>query len=192
MLTGKKAYAFKAKKLGLVDKVTTKEALLNAAIEFALKLTAAPYKRVDNRTFVEKLFESNSLTRAVIFRKAKEMVLKKTWGNYPAPLKILECVEIGYDEGMEKGLSAEAEKFEELVLTNVSHQLINVFFAMTEKKKNPYAGKAEIKNTDNIAVIGAGFMGEGITQVSVMDGINVMLKDIKEGNHRHCKKNNSK
>jgi enoyl-CoA hydratase/carnithine racemase len=45
MLTGKKIYAGKAKKIGLADKVTTKESLLNGAIEFALQLAKKPIER---------------------------------------------------------------------------------------------------------------------------------------------------
>jgi len=180
MLTGKKIYATKAVKIGLADKITTKDKLLDDAIQFALQLAQAPLKRTDKREFMEKVLESNPLTRGIIYRKAKEMVMKQTQGNYPAPLRILECVETGMEEGMTKGLEAEAVKFEELILTNESRQLINIFFNMTEKKKNPYQGKAEIKPLITIAMVGAGFMGEGITEVSIMDGINVMLKDIKQ------------
>ena len=179
MLTGKKIYARKAKSIGLADKITNKESLLNAAIDFALQLASKPLVREDKRTFVEKLLESNPVTRGIVYKKAKEMVMKQTQGNYPAPLRILECVQIGMEEGMEKGLDAEAVKFEELILTNESRQLIRIFFNMTEKKKNPYAADL-IKSTDNIAMIGAGFMGAGISQVSAVDGINVLLKDIKE------------
>ncbi len=180
MLTGKKIYASKAPKIGLADKITSKESLLNAAIDFALQLTKQPIQRTDKRSFVEKFLESNSVTRGIVYKKAKEMVLKQTQGNYPAPLRILECVQIGMEQGMDKGLEAEAVKFEELILTNESRQLIGIFFNMTNKKKNPYEGKAEIKPLDTIAMVGAGFMGAGIAQVSAMDGINVLLKDIKE------------
>lgn len=179
MLTGKKIYAGKAKKMGLADKITTKESLLNAAIEFALQLAKSPIKREDKRELLEKLLESNSFTRGIVYKKAKEMVLKQTLGNYPAPLRILECVEIGIEHGMKAGLDAEAEKFEELILTDVSRQLIRIFFNMTEKKKNPYPAD-KIKSTDTIAMVGAGFMGAGIAQVSAVDGIKVLLKDIKE------------
>jgi 3-hydroxyacyl-CoA dehydrogenase/enoyl-CoA hydratase/3-hydroxybutyryl-CoA epimerase len=180
LLTGKKIYAYKAKQMNLADVVTTKESLLNAAMELALKLTKQPMVRKDARTFIEKVLESNSITRGIVYKKAKEMVMRQTMGNYPAPLRILECVEIGMEQGMEKGLDAEAVKFEELILTNESRQLINIFFAMTDKKKNPYEGKAEIKPLNTLAMIGAGFMGAGIAQVSALDGINVILKDIKE------------
>ncbi len=179
MLTGKKIYGSKAKKMGLADKITTKESLLNAAIDFALQLSKGGFKREDKREWIEKLLESNSLTRGIVYKKAKEMVMKQTLGNYPAPLKILECVEIGMEEGMAKGLEAEAVKFEELILTDESRQLIRIFFNMTEKKKNPYAADL-IKSTNTIAMVGAGFMGAGIAEVSAMDGIHVLLKDIKE------------
>jgi 3-hydroxyacyl-CoA dehydrogenase len=116
------------------------------------------------------------------------MVLHKTLGNYPAPLKILECVEIGMEEGMDKGLDAEAVKFEELILTDVSRQLINIFFNMTEKKKNPYRGKVEIKKIDTLAMVGAGFMGAGIAEVSALDGMRILLKDIKEETLASAKK----
>lgn len=179
MLTGKKIYGSKAKKIGLADKITTKESLLNAAMDFALQLTKGKFAREDKREFLEKVLESNSVTRGIIYKKAKEMVMKQTLGNYPAPLKILECVEIGMEEGINKGLDAEAVKFEELILTDESRQLIRIFFNMTEKKKNPYPTD-KIKSTDTIAMVGAGFMGAGIAEVSAMDGIRVLLKDIKE------------
>ena len=47
LLTGKKVYALKAQKIGLVDKVTTKESLLDAAMEFALQLSKGPIQRKD-------------------------------------------------------------------------------------------------------------------------------------------------
>ena len=60
------------------------------------------------------------------------------------------------------------------MLSDVSKALRNLFFTTTEKKKNPY--KAKPKNTDRIAVLGAGFMGGGITDVSVNNGMDVILK----------------
>lgn len=179
LLTGKKVYASKALKLNLVDRITTKESLLEGAVQFALELSKKPLARKDKRTFIEKLLESNSFTRNIIFNKAKEMVQRQTMGNYPAPFKILECVQAGMNKGFGAGLDAEAAKFEELILTNESRQLIHIFFAMTEKKKNPYP-KDMVREVKTLGMVGAGFMGAGIAEVSANDGMKVILKDIKD------------
>jgi 3-hydroxyacyl-CoA dehydrogenase/enoyl-CoA hydratase/3-hydroxybutyryl-CoA epimerase len=187
LLTGKKVYAKSALKLGLVDRLTTRESLLDGAVAFARELVNKPIQRQDRRTFVERLLESNSFTRGIVLKKAREMVMAKTLGNYPAPLRILECVEIGLNHGMKAGLDAEALKFEELILTDVSRQLIRIFFNMTEKKKNPYAPEL-IKEVKTLGMIGAGFMGAGIAEVSAKEGIRVLLKDIKEETLAQAKK----
>jgi 3-hydroxyacyl-CoA dehydrogenase/enoyl-CoA hydratase/3-hydroxybutyryl-CoA epimerase len=119
------------------------------------------------------------LVNKIVFTEAKKMVDKQAHGNYPAPYKILECVEIGWNQGIEKGYAAEVEKFEELILSPVSRQLINIFFAMTDKKKNPY-GEDKVKHVHRLGMIGAGFMGAGIAEVSMDDDMHVLLKDINQ------------
>jgi len=114
----------------------------------------------------------------IVFQQARKTVLKQTHGNYPAPERILDCVEAGWKGGLKKGYAAEVKYFEELLLGPESKQLINIFFAMTEKKKNPQADL--VKPVDHIAMLGAGFMGAGIAEVSVTNGYSVQLKDISE------------
>jgi len=185
MLTGKNVYATKAFRMGLVDRLSNPDVLHKAACEFALELTKKKFDRKDKRKLFEKLLES-PLFNWIIFKKARQMVMGMTKGNYPAPLRILDCVEAGYKGGSKAGYAAEIEHFEILVLSNESRQLINIFFAMTDKKKNPYAGQErEIKE---LAMVGAGFMGAGIAEVSITDGIEVILKDIKEETIASAKK----
>lgn len=45
--------------------------------------------------------------RNYVFKKAREMVQKQTRGNYPAPNKIIDCVETGFNSGMKAGLAGE-------------------------------------------------------------------------------------
>ncbi len=176
MLTGKNIFAVPAKKMGLVDRLIFKEALLKASKEFALELVKKPIVRERKTPIFEKVLEGPF--KFIIFNQARKMVQGMTKGNYPAPFKIIDCVQIGMSQGMKAGLDAEATKFEELILTNESRQLVNVFFAMTEKKKNPM--KDLVKPVDTIAMLGAGFMGAGITEVSINNGYHVILKDIKQ------------
>ncbi|MFM1876541.1 MAG: hypothetical protein RL266_2278, partial [Bacteroidota bacterium] len=178
MLTGKNVFAYPAKKMGLVDRLSTKEALLDAAICMAKELTKGPLKREDKRSGMEKFLEGNPITRGIIFKKAKEMVDRQTNGNYPAPYEIMECVRIGMSSGEKAGYAEEVKRFEKLILTPESFQLRGIFFAMTEKKKNPQAALA--RKTDTMAMVGAGFMGAGIAQVSAAKDVRVLLKDIKQ------------
>lgn len=186
MLTGKNVYAYPAKKMGLVDRVSTKEALLDAAIFLANQIAKQPLKRKDARSGMDKFLEGNPITRNIIFKKAKEMVDRQTKGNYPAPYEIMECVKVGMNSGEKKGYAEEVKRFEKLILTPESFQLRGIFFAMTEKKKNPLAELA--KKTDTIAMVGAGFMGAGIAQVSAAKDVRVLLKDIKQETLTQAKK----
>jgi 3-hydroxyacyl-CoA dehydrogenase / enoyl-CoA hydratase / 3-hydroxybutyryl-CoA epimerase len=177
MLTGKNIYAYPAKKMGLVDRLATLPALLNAAIFMAEELTKAPLKRKDTRPMFVKMLEGTGFTRGIIFKKAKEMVDRQTKGNYPAPYEIIECVKTGFEKGAKEGYAEERKRFEKLILTPESYQLRGIFFAMTDKKKNPSADL--VRSVDTIGMVGAGFMGAGIAEVSAAKEIHVFLKDVK-------------
>lgn len=178
MLTGKNIYAGKAKKIGLVDKLVNEHALLRVAKEQALAMVGKKIVRKSKLSLADKVIEKTPIGRKILFDQARKTVTKMTKGNYPAPFKIIDCVEIGYKKGAAAGYETEVVKFDELVVHPVTKQLINLFFGMTDKKKNPLAEIAE--PVKKIAMVGAGFMGAGISEVSALKGIDVILKDIKE------------
>lgn len=189
MLTGKNIFAKPALKMGLVDKVVHVSSLHNAAVKLAKELIQKPIVRnrydIDVKAGFAALQEKittialeKTPLSSIVFKEARKSVDKMAHGNYPAPYKIIECVEIGWSKGMDAGLDAEATKFEELILSPESKQLIHIFFNMTEKKKNPY--KTAPKHINRLGMLGAGFMGAGIAEVSITDDIQVVLKDIKQ------------
>lgn len=179
MLTGKNIYARQARKMGLVDEVVNRNKLHKAAVALADKIirNGGKLERKRKRSFMDKFLDGTSLGRNLVFKKAREKVMKLTQGNYPAVPKIIDCVEYGLKNGMDKGLAFEREGFEELMLTQVSKELRQIFFNMTDNKKNPYSGKKEI---NRIGILGAGFMGAGIAEVSIMNEMDVVLKDINQ------------
>ncbi len=177
MLTGGNIYAYKAKKIGLVDELTHKDALEEAGIKAVHKLSeSGPHDRKDKRSFVEKLLEGNPVGRNIIFSQAKKKTLGQTKGNYPAPLMIIESVKYGYQKGLKKGLENEAPLFGEAGATSESRALVNLFFGMTDAKKNPLEKK--VSPVQHIGVLGAGLMGSGIADISInKGGYSVLLKD---------------
>ncbi|MEQ9288471.1 MAG: 3-hydroxyacyl-CoA dehydrogenase NAD-binding domain-containing protein [Cyclobacteriaceae bacterium] len=176
ILTGKNVYAYPAYKMGLADQMVAQPKLLEAAKKHALNIASGKYKRKDKRSLPEKILEGNPITRNVIFNKARQMVMRTTYGNYPAPLKIIETIKAHWGKKREDAWEIETTNFDELLQTNECFQLIHIFFGMNAKKKNPM--KAQAKKVDTLAVLGAGLMGEGIAEVSVPKDMNILLKDL--------------
>ncbi len=186
MLTGKNIYAKKAYKMGLVDAIVHPSGLLEAAKQLALEISKKPIVRVKKMPLMARMIEGCGLGRGLIYNGARKMVAKQSGENYPAPYKIIECVKIGMEKGLAKGKQAESEKFGELSVLPVTRQLINLFFNMTAHKKNPFPDLA--KKTQKLGILGGGFMGCGIAQVSAPKEIDVLVKDIKVETLEQCQK----
>eukprot|EP00735_Rhodelphis_limneticus_P009003 TRINITY_DN2460_c0_g1::TRINITY_DN2460_c0_g1_i1::g.8765::m.8765 TRINITY_DN2460_c0_g1::TRINITY_DN2460_c0_g1_i1::g.8765 ORF type:complete len:762 (+),score=307.57,sp/P40939/ECHA_HUMAN/49.93/0.0,ECH/PF00378.15/1.8e-65,3HCDH_N/PF02737.13/8.3e+02,3HCDH_N/PF02737.13/1.2e-54,3HCDH/PF00725.17/1.8e-23,3HCDH/PF00725.17/1.7e-05,DUF3798/PF12683.2/0.062,DUF3798/PF12683.2/1.2e+02,HSP33/PF01430.14/0.26,HSP33/PF01430.14/3.1e+03,NAD_binding_2/PF03446.10/5.4e+02,NAD_binding_2/PF03446.10/0.8 TRINITY_DN2460_c0_g1_i1 len=182
MLTGKNIKPQRALKMKLVDSVADPNALEGAAIQAAKKLAEGKLKpNREPKSLVEKAtrfaLEKVPFGRDFALNKAKEMVTKMTLGNYPAPFDIIECVRTGLASGMEAGLKEERERFGKLGQTDVSKALVSIYFGQTAAKKNRFGDVSPQEKVKTVAVLGAGLMGAGITQVTADKGLRVLLKD---------------
>jgi 3-hydroxyacyl-CoA dehydrogenase / enoyl-CoA hydratase / 3-hydroxybutyryl-CoA epimerase len=177
ILTGKSVYSRKARQIGLVDEVTFKEILLSRAIAMAMHAIGKPRPKNirAKRSLVIKLVESSPFTRLIVFAIAKKKITKETRGNYPAPLAALDSVRFGLSHDRSAGYLREAQHLARLAPTEVSKNLISVFYLneMLKKDSNPSSMKIT-----NAAVLGAGVMGGGIAQLFAEKGIRVRVKDI--------------
>jgi len=179
ILTGKQLRASQAKKAGLVDEVVAQSILLDAAVQRALKGKIVREQPALN--LVGKVLERTPFGRNVLFNQARKQTLKKTQGNYPAPIKILDVIKTGVVSGMQAGLAAEAKAFGELCMTKESAALRSLFFATTQMKKETGAGDTKPQKVTKAAVLGGGLMGGGIANVTATKaGVPVRIKDISE------------
>lgn len=191
-LTGKTVKADKAKKLGIVDLLVsplgpgtgfpeenTMKYLENVAVQVAKDIASGNMKVDRSKKGLVSKATSMAMqlefVKNIIFKKAKEQVMKASRGLYPAPLKILDVVRTGVDKGPTAGYEAEAQGFGELAMTPQSKGLIGLFRGQTECKKNRF-GKSQL-DVKSIGVLGAGLMGAGIVQVSIDKGYQVIMKD---------------
>ncbi|HLR31362.1 MAG TPA: 3-hydroxyacyl-CoA dehydrogenase NAD-binding domain-containing protein [Fodinibius sp.] len=176
LLTGKNIYSSKAYEIGLVDELTHKDAILKAAKKAVRRLGSDRFKRKDKRSLLHQLMEGLSPLRRIIYSQARKRTQGETRGNYPAPPRIIDCVEEGCENGMRSGLDLESKNFGRLAATPESQAMINLFFAMQGAKNHPAADKA--RKIRKIGVLGAGLMGSGIAGASASNGgYRVLLKD---------------
>jgi len=203
MLTGKQLNAKRAKKIGLIDEVVALANLRKAAEKAALKLVGKTKRKTSQLKVELKVssflsiaelqkiaLETTTVGRKIIFDKALQTVNKKTRGNYPAPKKIINCVLQGMENGFEEGLEIEAKSFAELVMSAEAKQLMNIFFATTELKKDSGVDESvDLININRVGILGGGLMGAGIAFVTADKAKKkVRLKDQNDQGVNHALK----
>ncbi|KAJ0061015.1 hypothetical protein NL108_004732, partial [Boleophthalmus pectinirostris] len=191
MLTGRNIRADKAKKMGLVHQLVdplgpgvkpaeerTIEYLEEVAVDLAKGIVNKKVPLSKQKGLVQKLQDMVMGLGPVqnkIYKTVREKVQKQTKGLYPAPVKIIECVQAGMEKGRETGYKTESENFGQLAMTPESRALIGLYHGQVTCKKNKF-GSPE-KEVKKLAILGAGLMGAGIAQVSIDKGLNTILKD---------------
>uniref|UniRef100_F6VL40 enoyl-CoA hydratase n=1 Tax=Callithrix jacchus TaxID=9483 RepID=F6VL40_CALJA len=196
MLTGRNIRADRAKKMGLVDQLVeplgpglkppeerTIEYLEEVAITFAKGLADKKISPKRDKGLVETFYFTEltayamtiPFVRQQVYKKVEEKVRKQTKGLYPAPLKIIDVVKTGIEQGSDAGYLSESQKFGELAMTKESKALMGLYHGQVLCKKNKFG--APQKDVKHLAILGAGLMGAGIAQVSVDKGLKTILKD---------------
>jgi 3-hydroxyacyl-CoA dehydrogenase/enoyl-CoA hydratase/3-hydroxybutyryl-CoA epimerase len=188
MLTGKQLRAKQALKVGLVNDVVPNSILIATAEKMALSGNFKQAVKFKSST-ANKFLEGTSVGRGIVYKQAAKTVLSKTKGNYPAPLKIIECVKTGMEQSPAKGFQIEAENFAELVMSPESAQLRNLFFATTEMKKEQGVADVMPEKIAKAGVLGGGLMGGGIAFVTATKAnIPARIKDIAPQGINHALK----
>jgi 3-hydroxyacyl-CoA dehydrogenase/enoyl-CoA hydratase/3-hydroxybutyryl-CoA epimerase len=168
ILGGKTVSARHALKLGMIDEVAPREALIRAALVLA-------EKGKHPRSFTHSA-PVNAAVSAVVAHKARADVQRRTRGNYPAVNKALDVILHGsgaWDEAT--SLARERAAVAGLVGLESTRNLIRVFFLQEHAKKSSAPVGPRIERA---AVIGAGVMGAGIAQWLGTRGLRVVLRDV--------------
>ncbi len=183
MLTGKQLRAKQALKSGLVDDVVPSSVLLEVAEQKTISLHQRGKSNAKRKQgLMDKLLENNAVGRNIVYQQAQKTVLAKTQGNYPAPTKIIDCIRTGIEFSLENGYKVEAEHFADLVMSDESAQLRQLFFATTAMKKEQGVADVMPDKVAKAGVLGGGLMGGGIAFVTATKAnVPVRVKDI---NHK--------
>jgi 3-hydroxyacyl-CoA dehydrogenase / enoyl-CoA hydratase / 3-hydroxybutyryl-CoA epimerase len=184
ILAGKSVDGRKAEKIGLVDACVPASQLEARALEMAREKIAEGAKKRQKHFKPSGMMDSfmhSFAGKPVVFSQARKTVMKESKGFYPAPLKALDVVAKTFGvSNRERALGIEAAGFIEVATTDVSKNLIDLFYMMEAVKKQTGVEGKEVKakKVEHLAVLGAGTMGGGIAQVAADRGVMVRMKDI--------------
>ncbi len=198
ILTGRLLKSEQARKIGLADAVLPSQDFVNSAGKWA----AAQQSRLKKKVRIApapplnpwagplgKLMESAFPGRSLILSKARQGVISKTRGHYPAPLAAIEVIrKTGGAYGCklqgkarERALVLEAEQFSKLAVSEISRNLIRIFFLTEAVKKSKgvdSVASSSLAPLHSAAVLGAGVMGGGIAQLLADKKVTARMKDI--------------
>ncbi len=193
ILSGKPVDCQKAFKIGLVDDIIREEFLEEKLGHFVTEIInnneqncyLLKRQKASNKRFV---FETLLLKKYLIFYFAKKDLFAKTKGHYPAPFAALDVISKTYGLTYnKKGYKIELDFFCELAVSDISKNLIEIFFTSEDLKKDDgvFGRAKEIANDKNdyiknAALLGAGVMGGGIAWLFANKNINIRIKDISQ------------
>jgi 3-hydroxyacyl-CoA dehydrogenase / enoyl-CoA hydratase / 3-hydroxybutyryl-CoA epimerase len=185
ILSGKQLNGFQARSKGIVGDVVPAEALdsvgekiLKTHFEFG---SAGRLMRKVKKAGWLKWIERRTSVQKYALNKARDEVMKKTRGQYLAPLAIIETFRQGLSAGTKQKFEIESREVAKLGSDPVAVECIRLFFLSEGAKKPPADLTVEFdsKSIQQAAVIGAGAMGAGIALLLARKGIATRLKDIR-------------
>lgn len=168
MLTGKPVTVSKGLRLGLIDRLTTREAWRDTAREFAL--SGRPAARAP---LLDRLLNLAPLRPLVVNQLTKQVAAKARRDHYPAPYAIIELWS-RHGASTRTGYEAEARSIARLMCGDTARNLIRVFFLQNRLKSLGGKGGSRVQR---LHVIGAGVMGGDIAAWCALRGIEVTLED---------------
>jgi 3-hydroxyacyl-CoA dehydrogenase / enoyl-CoA hydratase / 3-hydroxybutyryl-CoA epimerase len=184
ILGGKRLSAAEANRWGLVDAVARDQKDWLDAIDRTGKQALVQGKRPKNRlplaTWRQRLLESTSAGRRLLFSGTERLLKKHVPEDMPAPWAALEAMKVGLSKGFDAGLIQETDGASRLATTNACHNLVNLFL---QREKAREIGKEEpdpALSIKRVGIVGAGVMGAGIAQLAALRGYQVVVQEIND------------
>src|SRR5471032_290186 len=178
LLKGDQLKLDRAKAMKLVDNVVPPADLIKTAKDW-IKAGGKPVAPWDVKGFKPPGGPVYSKAGMMTFPAANAIYRRETYDNYPAARAILQVVYEGLQVNMDTALRVESRWFAKIVRTPEAAAMIRTLFvSMQDLNKGARRPANEPPVTiKKIGVVGAGFMGAGIAQVSAAAGLQVVLID---------------
>ena len=168
MLTGRGLRATQALSKGLVDRVTGRDSLTNAAEKLILGNSKPHRPGIPAR--LTNTWAARQVLAKVIADKTRAKANPK---HYPAPFAMIDLWR-RHGGNPDKMMVAEARSVTKLAQTSTARNLLRVFF-LRERLRSQ--GDPKSAGIEHVHVIGAGTMGGDIAAWCAYKGLHVTLQD---------------
>ncbi|MBI3702266.1 MAG: enoyl-CoA hydratase/isomerase family protein [Rhizobiales bacterium] len=178
LLKGDQLKLDRAKAMKLIDAVVPPADLVKAAKDW-IKAGGKAVKPWDEKGFKLPGGPVYSKAGMMVFPPANAIYRRETYDNYPAARAIMQTVYEGLQVPMDVALRVESRWFAKILRSKEAAAMIRTLFvSMQELNKGARRPAAEPATMlKKIGIVGAGFMGAGIAQVSAAAGLQVVLID---------------
>ncbi|HXD44543.1 MAG TPA: 3-hydroxyacyl-CoA dehydrogenase NAD-binding domain-containing protein [Pseudolabrys sp.] len=178
LLKGDQLKTDRAKAMKLIDAVVPAADLVKTAKDW-IKAGGKAVAPWDEKGFKLPGGLVWSKSGMMTFTPANAIYRRETYDNYPAARAIMQVVYEGLQLDMDSALRVESRWFAKIVRSKEAAAMIrSLFVSMQELNKGarrpPNEPPTQLKK---IGVVGAGFMGAGIAQVTAAGGLDVVLID---------------
>jgi 3-hydroxyacyl-CoA dehydrogenase / enoyl-CoA hydratase / 3-hydroxybutyryl-CoA epimerase len=178
LLKGDQLKVDRAKAMKLVDAVVPEADLIKAAKDWA-KANGKAKAPWDTEGFRLPGGPVYSKAGMMTFPAANAIYRRETYDNYPAARAILQVVYEGLQLPIDTALRVESRWFAKILRSPEAAAMIRTLFVSMQDLNKGARRPANEPATSlkKIGVVGAGFMGAGIAQVSAAAGLQVALID---------------
>ncbi len=178
LLKGDQLKTDRAKAMKLIDNVVPAADLIKAAKDW-IKAGGKAVKPWDEKGFRLPGGPVYSKAGMMTFPPANAIYRRETYDNYPAARAILQVVYEGLQVDIDTALRIESRYFAKILRSPEAAAMIrSLFVSMQDLNKGarrPVGLPAS--KLKKVGIVGAGFMGAGIAQVTAAAGIDVVLID---------------
>jgi 3-hydroxyacyl-CoA dehydrogenase / enoyl-CoA hydratase / 3-hydroxybutyryl-CoA epimerase len=178
LLKGDQLKTDRAKAMKLIDAVVPEADLIKAAKDW-IKAGGKAKAPWDTEGFRLPGGPVYSKAGMMTFPAANAIYRRETYDNYPAARAILQVVYEGLQVPFDTALRIESRWFAKILRSPVAAAMIrSLFVSMQDLNKGARRPANEPPTSlKKIGIVGAGFMGAGIAQVSAGAGLQVVLID---------------
>jgi 3-hydroxyacyl-CoA dehydrogenase / enoyl-CoA hydratase / 3-hydroxybutyryl-CoA epimerase len=181
LMEGRPINAQDALKLGLIDEIVDRAALMEAARRWIVS-APEPVQPWDRKNYAIPGFHPQSPEGRNFFSAAWPALRRKTMMADIAPGAILQVLHHGLERGIDAGLRIEAMHFATVASSRSAKNKIRTQYYAANAARNLKVRPKDVAKFEpgRVGVIGAGLMGSGIAYCLARAGVAVTLLDVSE------------